>query len=206
MSAITHTTVQAAAPGRVRSRAFKQILLPEAKLFLRAPLGLFWGVIFPLDLTLVFGLAGGSKHQRGLGGHTLIDVYVPVMMAFVLTILAVNMLPAIIATYREKGVLRRLSTTPVKPRLLLGADALMTVGVILSAMAVIVLVSKLAFHVSLPREVLGFIVTLALTMVAMLALGTVVGSVAPTTKIAQGISTILFFPMMFFAGLWVPQQ
>ena len=34
------------------------------------------------------------------------------MMAFVLTVVAVQVLPSILASYREKGVLRRLSTTP----------------------------------------------------------------------------------------------
>jgi ABC-2 type transport system permease protein len=78
--------------------------------------------------------------------------------------------------------------------------------VIVCAMAVIALVGRFAFHVSLPTEAGGFVLTLALTAVAMLALGAVVAAVAGTARIAQGVGTLLFFPLMFFAGLWVPRQ
>jgi ABC-2 type transport system permease protein len=185
--------------------AFNRLLATEAKLLLREPMVLFWGVIFPIVLTVVFGLAG-NKPDRKLGGLTLVDVYVPVMMAFVLTVLAVQALPAVLTSYREKGVLRRLSTTPMRPELLLGADFLIDGAVIVTALALIVAVAKLAFHVHLPSQALGFVLTLALSAVAMLGLGTLIASVARTGRMASALGTILFFPMMFFAGLWVPRQ
>jgi ABC-type multidrug transport system permease subunit len=39
----------------------------------------------------------------------------------------------------------------------------------------------------------------------MLSLGTLVAAVAPTQRIAAAAGSLLFFPLMFFAGLWVPQ-
>ena len=74
------------------------------------------------------------------------------------------------------------------------------------AIAVIAVVARLAFGVHLPTQGFGFVLTLVLTAVAMLSLGALVASVASTTRIAQGLGTLLFFPMMFFAGLWVPRQ
>jgi ABC-2 type transport system permease protein len=47
---------------------------------------------------------------------------------------------------------------------------------------------------------------LLLGAVAMLALGATVAALAANERIAQIVGTFLFFPMMFFAGLWVPQQ
>ncbi len=184
---------------------FAQLLRTEAKLWLREPTALFWGVVFPLILTLVFGLAS-NKPQHDLGGLRLIDVYVPTLMAFVLTIVAVSALPSMLAAYRNIGVLRRMSTTPVAPWLLLGADVIVNAVIIVSALVLIGGVSVVAFNVSLPGPFPGFVLALVLGAVAMLALGATVAALAANERVAQILGTLLFFPMMFFAGLWVPQQ
>jgi ABC-2 type transport system permease protein len=184
---------------------FKQLLRIEAKLWLREPMALFWGIVFPLVLTVVFGLAS-NRPQHDLGGLRLIDVYVPTLMAFVLTVVAVSALPSMLTAYRNIGVLRRMSTTPVAPWLLLGADVVINAVIILSALVLIAGVSMVAFDVSLPSPFLGFLVALLLGAVAMLALGATVAALAANERIAQIVGTFLFFPMMFFAGLWVPQQ
>jgi ABC-2 type transport system permease protein len=184
---------------------FKQLLRTEAKLWLREPMALFWGIVFPLVLTVVFGLAS-NRPQHDLGGLRLIDVYVPTLMAFVLTVVAVSALPSMLTAYRNIGVLRRMSTTPVAPWLLLGADVVINAAIILSALVLIAGVSMVAFDVSLPSPFLGFLVALLLGAVAMLALGATVAALAANERIAQIVGTFLFFPMMFFAGLWVPQQ
>ena len=196
------------APGAFRRRpanAWRRLLRTEAKLLLREPTLIFWAVVFPLILTIAMGVAG-DRHDKQLGGLSLVDVYVPVAMAMVITILAVTAVPVILASYREKGVLRRMSTTPVRPTMLLGADAAVNVTLMAVATAVIAIVGRLAFGVHLPTQGFGFVLTLVLTAGAMMSLGALVASVAPTTRIAQGLGTLLFFPMMFFAGLWVPRQ
>ncbi len=184
---------------------FAQLLRTEAKLWLREPMALFWGIVFPLVLTIVFGLAS-DKPQRALGGLRLIDVYVPTLMAFVLTVVAVSALPSMLAGYRNIGVLRRMSTTPVAPWLLLGADVVVNAVIILCALVLIAGVSAVAFNVALPGQFLGFLLALALGGMAMLALGATVAALATNERVAQIVGTLLFFPMMFFAGLWVPQQ
>ena len=155
--------------------AWRRLLVTEAKLFLREPMAVFWGVVFPLILTIAMGLAG-DRHDKQLGGASLVTVYVPISMAMVMSIMSVQMLPVILSSYREKGILRRMSTTPVRPLALLAADVAVNVAVIACAMAVIVIVARIAFNVSLPSQVFGFALTLVLTAVAMLSLGAVVAT------------------------------
>jgi len=194
------------APGSAPPRGpFAQLLRTEGKLWLREPMALFWGVAFPLVLTIVFGLAS-NKPQRSLGGLRIIDVYVPTLMAFVLTIVAVSAFPSMLANYRNIGVLRRMSTTPVAPWKLLGADMTITGAIILTALLLIAAVAAVAFNVSLPSAWLGFVLALVLGAVAMLGLGGTVAALTPNERVAQILGTLPFFPMMFFAGLWVPQQ
>jgi ABC-2 type transport system permease protein len=183
-----------------------KLLTTEAKLFLREPLALFWGVLFPLILIVVLGLASQhAKPDPELGGLRVVDVYVPITMAMVITILSLSALPTMLATYREKGILRRMSTTPVRPSVLLGADVAVMVTVILVALALIATVGNVAFNVNLPRQTPAFALTLVLGATALLSIGALVASIASTARIAAAIGTLVFFPMMFFAGLWIPQ-
>jgi ABC-2 type transport system permease protein len=187
--------------------SFRQLLITEARLFYREPAALFWGIAFPLILTVVFGVVTNhSKPDPHLGHLRVIDAYVPILMAFVVTMLSIQALPAALASYREKGVLRRMSTTPVSPALLLGADVAIYSAVIVGSLVLIGGVASIAFNVNLPQQAVGFVVALALGGVAALSLGALIAAVAWSTRAATAIGTLLFFPMMFFAGLWVPRQ
>jgi ABC-2 type transport system permease protein len=203
MPAVTHTI--ALPVGQRRSRPFGRLMVTELKLLLREPLALFWGTVFPLILLIVIGVPTHKHHQRSLGGLTFIDVYVPVLCVFVLAILALNAVPATLASYRDKGYLRRLSTTPMGARRLLAAQLLINLGIAACAVAVILIVGAAAFGVSLPAQVAGFLIAIVLGAIAMLALGTLVGALAPNQRAANLFGSLLFFPMMFFAGLWVPR-
>jgi ABC-2 type transport system permease protein len=204
MSAIA-TTTTTAVPARSRPRGFRRLLATELKLFAREPMLLFWGLVFPVGLLVVLGLAGGDKPQKALGGVKLIVAYTPVVMLFVVTILSLSALPAALASYRDKGYLRRLSTTPIGAVRLLAAQVILNFGLAAVAVILVALVSRFAFSVALPQQLGGFVLALALTLAAMLSLGTLVAAVAPTQRIAAAVGSLLFFPLMFFAGLWVPQ-
>ena len=198
-------TAIAAAPSRIRSHGFQRLLTTELKLFMREPMLLFWGLLFPVGLLVVLGVAGSSKPQHSLGGVKLIVAYTPVVMVFTLTILALSALPAALASYRDKGYLRRLSTTPIGAVRLLAAQVIINFALAASVVILIALVSHFAFSVALPRQLGGFLLAIVLTMGAMLSLGTLIAAVAPSQRIAAAAGSLLFFPLMFFAGLWVPQ-
>jgi ABC-2 type transport system permease protein len=180
------------------------LLKTETKLLLREPILLFWGVAFPLVLLTVMGLAG-DKPDPDLGGLSLVQSYVPILVAFTFTILGVSALPTAVATYRERGVLRRLATTPLRPSRVLAAQ-LATSGAMAAVTAVLILaLARTAFGVGLPGAPLAFLLALILAAAALLGIGLVIAARAPRARIAGAIGTMLFFPLMFFAGLWAPR-
>jgi len=65
-------------------------------------------------------------------------------------------------------------------------------------------VARIGYGVPLPVQFLGFALSVLLTLAALLALGLFVAALAPTTRVAQVIGGLLFYPMLFFAGLWYP--
>jgi ABC-2 type transport system permease protein len=171
----------------------------------REPLALFWGVLFPVVLLIVLGIATSKKPQHRLGDVKFIVAYTPVVMVFSLTILALNGLPSILASYREKGYLRRLSTTPIGAWRLLAAQLVLNFGVSAVAVVLIAATARMGFGVPLPDQVAGFVLAMVLGAAAMLGLGTLISAVAPSQRVAGLVGSLLFFPMMFFAGLWVPR-
>jgi ABC-2 type transport system permease protein len=187
------------------NRAFWSLLRTELKLFLREPMLAFWGLIFPVGLLVILGISGSNKPDHSLGGLRLIVVYTPIVMLFTLTTLSISALPAALASYRDKGYLRRLSTTPVGAIRLLAAQLTITFGLAATVVILVLVVAKAAFSVALPQSIGSFVIAIGLVACAMMALGLLIAAVAPSQRLAAVIGSLLFFPLMFFAGLWVPQ-
>ncbi len=193
-------------PPKQRRGGFLSLLVTEFRLLRREPMILFWALIFPVGLLVVLGSSTGNKARAAFGGLSFIVVYTPVLMTFTLTLLSLSAMPATLASYRDKGYLKRLSTTPVGAPRLLAAQLTLMFGLAGSVVVLIMLVSHFAYNVPLPSQFGGFILAMLLTMSAMAALGLLVASLASSQRVAGAIGGILFFPLMFFAGLWVPQQ
>lgn len=182
-----------------------RLVMTEMKLYVRERVGPIWGVAFPLLLLVIFGsIPLFREPDPDLGGRTQLDVHLPVLVGFVITMLAFVALPLVLAGYREKGVLRRLRTTPVGPARLLAAQLAVNAAVAAVTAVLLVVVARLGYGVALPRQLGGFAVTTLLTTAALLSIGLFIAAVAPSARAAQGIGTLLFFPVMFFGGLWLP--
>ena len=106
-----------------------KITAVEARLFFREPGVWLLTILLPTIVLVVVGLLFGTEPDPALGGRRWIDIFAPSMVVMTLAILGVNTLPARLVKYREKGVLRRLSTTPASPRSLLIAQLVVNMGV-----------------------------------------------------------------------------
>ncbi|MFF4878331.1 ABC transporter permease [Micromonospora sp. NPDC000668] len=186
--------------------AFGQILKIETRLFLRDFGSPLTTVALPLALLLVFGLIpAGRQPEAQFGDLSFVQYFAPSLLVITLAMSAVNILPTVLATYRERGVLRRLATTPASPAALLAAQLVISLGTILVSAVLLVVVGRLAFDVPLPQHPLGFTLALILGTAALLGLGLLVAAVARTTKSAQALAVPLFMAVMFFGGVYVPR-
>ena len=188
-----------------RRSAFRNLTVTEAKLLVREVVPLLWGVGFPMLLLSVIGTFSGGGPDKSLGGETLVAAYVPVLVAFSCATFALQGLPTVLAGYRERGILRRLNATPVGAGRLLAAQLTVNLSVTLIATVGILVVGRAAFGVPLPRQPAGFAAAFGLAAAAMLGLGLLVASLARNGRVAGAVGTMIFLPLMFFAGLWMPQ-
>lgn len=178
----------------------------ETRLFLREPISMLFTFALPPILLVILGLIPAfGESDPDLGGLRVIDVYPPVILTMAIAIVALTHLPPQLATYRDKGVLRRMRTTPATPAVLLGAHLLMCAAITAVTMIAITAIATLAFDVAMPQNLLGYLLAFGLTTLATLSLGLLAAAVAPSGTSASAIGLILLFPLMFFAGLWIPR-
>ena len=183
------------------------VLRTEVRLFRREPGAIFWILLFPTLLLVILGsIPGFREHQSDLGGLRTIDVYVPVAVLLGLIVGGLQSMPQTLTGYRERGILRRMATTPVRPSALLSAQMVVYGGAALVSALLALVVGRLAFAVPLPKQPLGYLLALLLAVLVALALGSVVSALSRTTKIAGAIGSAVFFPSMFCAGVWLPVQ
>jgi ABC-2 type transport system permease protein len=181
------------------------VLRAELRLFRREPGALFWILAFPTLLLVILGsIPGFRHHEADLGGLRTIDVYVPVAVLLGMIVGALQSMPQNLTGYRERGILRRMSATPVRPTALLSAQMVVYGTAALASALCALIVGRLAFDVRLPEQAFGYLLALLLAILAALALGAVVSALSRTTKIAGAIGSAVFFPMMFCAGVWIP--
>lgn len=197
------TALPDAVRNRPRARGqFSELLRVQGRLSLREPYGVF-GIAFPVGLLVLFWyigvLAPGGVANTGL---TILELYIPTVLAIGYIALALIGLPVTFARDREIGWLRRVSTTPVPPSRLLAAQ--LTLNVVIAAVATIIVIVVGTALFGAPLKVgIEFVGVVILTIVELFSLGLVVAALAPSQQIANAMAGGLAFPLFFFSGLWV---
>jgi ABC-2 type transport system permease protein len=114
-------------------------------------------------------------------------------------------MPQALATYREQGILRRLSTTPVPPAWVLGAQLVVNVALVVVAMLLLEVVGAVVFGIAAPKSPGALVLATLLSIAAIFAIGLVIAALARGATMAGAIGGALFFPLLFFGGLWLPR-
>lgn len=187
-------------------RNLAKLALVETKLFFRDPATWVVALLLPTFVLLVLGaLPSLRTPQEMFGGQRFIDIFLPSLMVITLATLGVNNLPLRLSSQRERGVLRRLSTTPLNPALLLAAQLLINTLLAIGAVALLILTGWLAFEVPLPRNLPGFLAAFILGLASMLSLGLLIAAVAPTSRAGSALAMPLYFAVMFLGGAYLPR-
>lgn len=188
-------------------RALPKMLFVELKLLLREKWPLLF--VFGLPIGLLFGFGaqqGANQPSADLGGQSGAEYIAAIGAGIALTALGLQLLPGVLAAYRERGILRRLGVTPVPPAALLVTQVILNVISAVVVIAVLIVIGRLAFGTPVPARFPEFLAAAALTMAALFAVGLLIAALAPSGRGAQGIGLILFFPSLFFGGVYIPRE
>ena len=180
-------------------------IVTEAKLLLRDPISWLAAIALPSVILLIFGGIFPPQPDPALGGMRWLDLFVPSLVVISTATLAIQTLPIRLATYREKGILRRLSTTPAHPSRMLAAQLVIYTTTAVIGLILLVITGRVAFGIPLPVNPLAYTAAFALGMAALLAIGLVVAAVAPSSRTATAIAIPMFFAVMLLGGVYLPR-
>jgi ABC-2 type transport system permease protein len=178
----------------------------EIKIFLREPLGVIGTVGVPVLIYVVFGRVFGSR-GRSPEVPRFVSAELPIFAALLIAVSAVLSLVAIIAIYREAGILKRLRATPLRPNTILSAHVVVKLLFTAATFAVMFVAGRRYGPVGTDGAavpLLSFALALLFSTLSILSLGFVIASIVPTARFAQPVGTLVLYPMLGLSGLFVP--
>jgi ABC-2 type transport system permease protein len=182
---------------------FAELLKVQGKLALREPYAALAGIGLPAVLLFVFGFIGQANPGNvGDSGQTIIDLWIPTILVIAFIGISIS-LPNTLVRDREIGWLRRVSTTPLHPFMLLAAQLVFDLILAAAAVLIVIVGAALVFGASLHVQILTFGVSLLLAIAEIFALGLVLVALMPSQTVASAVAGVVFFVSMFLSGLWV---
>jgi len=151
------------------------------------------------------GGAHVTLQEQAVSAHNLrqVDWLTPGMLGMLL--MWANLpVGATLVTWRKEGIMRRLAATPLRPAALIGSQVAARLVLSLGQGVILLAVAILVFRVQIVGSWGALLATTTLGSLALLAIGFVIGSFARTAEVAQAISTLISFPMMFLSGSYFP--
>ena len=174
--------------------AVGRLVQAELKLMVRDPLVLTFVVAFPIVTMLIIGGAFGTQPDQAFDFVNPAHWYVASYLTVVIAAMGLVMLPVHLASYRERGVLRRFAAAGF-PRWSFPISQLI-VGLATTTVSCALLLAVAAPVYGIPPMHAWWRVTAALALgsIAFVSLGVVLGSVLPSARSAQAVGLLIFFP------------
>lgn len=190
-------------------KGFWKLTWVETKVFVREPMGVVGTLGVPLLFFVVFARAlRGVRPGADVIAQTQSQApfNVAILAALMIAVNAVLSLVAIIAIYREGGILKRLRATPLSPLTILSAQVLVKLVFTAIGLVLLVLAGRRLFPGTMNVPLISFTAALLLSSLSVLSLGFIIASIIPTARFAQPIGAAVLYPMVALSGLFYPLE
>lgn len=182
-------------------KGFWKLTWVETKIFVREPMGVVGTLGIPLLLLVVLGRALRTVRPDP-DTITQGPFNVAILAALMIAVNAVLSLVAIIAIYREGGILKRLRATPLSPLTILSAQVLVKLLFTVVSLVLLVIAGRRIFPGTMNIPMVSFTAALLLSSLSILSLGFIIASIIPTARFAQPIGAALLYPMIALSGVF----
>lgn len=191
-------------------RSLRSMSWLEIKLFLREPMTVVFTLALPVVVLYVLGGVFGNEARTGVDvpfrGVGAMNYYVPAYVGLVLASIGLIGLPVHLASYRERGVLRRFRASGLPASAVFGAQIVKSLVIAVLGSALVVVLGRLSYDAALPDDPVGVVVAFLVGLLAFCAIGLLLGALMPTARAAQGAGVLLWFVMLIVAGAGPPRE
>ena len=188
-----------------RMKSLATLTRVEAALLAREPAAVAFTLLLPLILLVLNG-SGGNQPNPTFGGAGTVDVLMSGYLVYVMATSAIMQMPETLADYRDRGILRRMRITPLKPWQILGSHALTHAAMIAAGAALLITVGVVAYNLNPPASITATLLALVVSSAAMLGIGFLLGALLPSVRTTQAVAAAIYFPAIFVSGALFPTR
>jgi ABC-2 type transport system permease protein len=169
------------------------------------------GVIFAIVTASLyiafFGLI--EDLEFGIGDETIrfFDFVLPGFAVFLMVYQIQDITVAVASSFKARGILKRLATTPLSPLRFIAVQALTYVGLGVVASALVLSIGRLVGGtVVLTPNLLWLIPLIGVVALTSIALGYAIAGLTPNPQTATNVGSTISFLMFGFAGVMFPTE
>ncbi len=179
----------------------------DQKAFWRNPASVFFTVLFPVILFLIFAVIFGGQTVSVRGGIKTTTYYVPAIITLSVISATMQSLAMSLVIAREDGRLKRGRGTPMPPWVFIAGRVGNSIVVALIMLALLSAIGRVLYSVPIPWSGLpAIIVTLVVGAAAFCCLGIALTAAIPTQDAAAPIINALLLPLYFLSGVFIPDD
>lgn len=184
-------------------KRFLTFLKVEGKLSLRCPDGIIFGIGMPVGVLLLIAVVAGSQSAGG-AQYSFLQSAFAALLTVGICATAFMGLPLTIADYRDKKILKHFFATPIRPFMILSVQMVIGMLTAILSAALVTILAVFGFGYRMEGNPLLFIGAFLLVMFSMYSIGMIIASLCKTVKIANVVTTFVYFPMLFLSGATIP--
>jgi ABC-2 type transport system permease protein len=179
----------------------------DQKAFWRNPASVFFTVMFPVVLLLIFATVFGGQTVQVRGGIKTTTYYVPAIITLSVISATMQSLAMSLVIAREDGRLKRSRGTPMPPWVFIAGRVGNSIVVALMMLALLAAIGRVLYGVPIPWERLpAIVVVLALGAASFCTLGIALTAAIPSQDAAAPIVNALLLPLYFLSGVFIPDD
>ncbi len=133
-----------------------------------------------------------------------IDFLLPGLVALAVMQMAVFSVAFVFADYKEKGILKRVLATPVKPYQFVTANIVTRLIISVIQASILIAVGVFMLHAHVIGSFWLVLLVVLLGAIMFLGLGFTISGLASTVETVPALANLVVFPMLFLGGTFFP--
>ena len=169
--------------------------------FVRDTEMIFWSLAIPVFFLVVFSFALGTGSTKQAS-----TFLVPGLIGAQVLSSGFWGVGAMLATFREKKLLRRVYLTPLPPWVFFLSLVAYRMALLAAQAVLLVVVGALVFGVHIVGNPAAVVFVLVLGAACFVSLGTVIGALTRTAESANNVASVLTVPLAFLSDAYIPLE